>query len=106
MKKNMQTLSKAEERIMAIIWLEGGEVYTATKLLEGLETKFGIKRARTTLATFLTRMQAKGYISSEREGRCSIIKALVDKDDYIAMKLQNMKEVFDLSPDKIYDLAE
>ena len=84
-------LTKAEEQIMQIIWNLGkGTVQDILK-------QFGSEKpARTTVATILSILENKGFVTHEIEGRTNIYSALVRKDEYSKKQLFGfLKDYFD-----------
>ncbi len=75
-------LTKAEEQIMQVLWNLGeGSVYD---IREGLEEP---KPARTTVATVLSILEKKGYVSHKSIGRNNIYNAVLQKDMYSKSQL-------------------
>ena len=52
------------------------------KLMDTLRDNYQKDYARTTVATFLSRLTTKGYVKTYRVGRTSFSHPLVDKDEY------------------------
>ncbi|WP_029902021.1 BlaI/MecI/CopY family transcriptional regulator [Prevotella sp. 10(H)] len=75
-------LTKAEEQVMQILWtMEEG---TVQDILKGFaETK----PARTTIATILTILEGKDFVTHRTEGRVNIYKALISKESYSKKQL-------------------
>ncbi|MGN0514030.1 MAG: BlaI/MecI/CopY family transcriptional regulator [Lachnospiraceae bacterium] len=76
-----KNLSAAETLIMKTIWDIGGDVALGT-LIDTLNTKYNKGYARTTVATFLTKLSAKGFIKSYRKGKLSFIRVLKSEEEY------------------------
>ncbi|WP_459602824.1 BlaI/MecI/CopY family transcriptional regulator [Dysgonomonas reticulitermitis] len=75
-------LTKAEEQIMQILWMmEEGTVQDILK--EFVDPK----PARTTIATVLSILENKNFVTHRSEGRLNIYKALVAKEDYSKKQL-------------------
>lgn len=75
-------LTKAEEQIMQILWtMEEGTVQDILK--EFVDSK----PARTTIATVLSILENKNFVTHRSEGRLNIYKALVAKEDYSKKQL-------------------
>ncbi|MFT4223649.1 BlaI/MecI/CopY family transcriptional regulator [Dysgonomonas sp.] len=75
-------LTKAEEQIMQILWtMEEGIVQDILK--EFVDSK----PARTTIATVLSILENKNFVTHRSEGRLNIYKALVAKEDYSKKQL-------------------
>lgn len=88
-------LTKAELFIMKIIWDAESEV-TMKYLTDELKERYQREYARTTIATFLSRMEGKGYVHQERRGKYTYITAIKDEKEYQeAMLLDTMDLWFD-----------
>ena len=70
-----EELSACEAPIMKIIW----------ELTKQLNLQYGKEYARTTVVTFLTRLAGKGYVTTERRGRISYVRAVKSEQDYKQM---------------------
>jgi predicted transcriptional regulator len=92
-KKMTLQLTKAEEQIMKILWkLERG---TVQSMLEKFEPP---KPARTTVATILSILENKGFITHENAGKMNIYFPLVKKEEYSKFQLSGiMKNYFNNS---------
>ncbi|MDR1882129.1 MAG: BlaI/MecI/CopY family transcriptional regulator [Prevotella sp.] len=83
-------LTKAEEQIMRILWTmkEG----TVQDILKGFT---GNKPARTTIATILTILEGKNFVSHRTESRVNIYSASVSKENYSRKQLSGfVKDYF------------
>lgn len=76
-----KNLSESETLIMKAIWDIGGDVPLGV-LIEKLNTDSEKDYARTTIATFLTKLSAKGFVKSYRVGRVSFIRVLKTEEEY------------------------
>ncbi|MDR1091849.1 MAG: BlaI/MecI/CopY family transcriptional regulator [Prevotella sp.] len=75
-------LTKAEEQIMQILWtMKEGTVQDILK--EFVDSK----PARTTIATVLSILENKNFVTHRSGGRRNIYKALVAKEDYSKKQL-------------------
>jgi len=75
-------LTKAEEQIMQILWtMEEGTVQDILKEFNDS------KPARTTIATVLSILENKKFVSHRSEGRSNIYKALITKEEYSKKQL-------------------
>ncbi|WP_235964397.1 BlaI/MecI/CopY family transcriptional regulator [Pedobacter gandavensis] len=78
-------LTKAEEQIMQALWeLEQGTVQDIRDRLEEA------KPARTTVATVLTILENKGFVSHISQGRANIYKPLISKEGYSKSQLSGL----------------
>ncbi len=75
-------LTKAEEQIMQILWtIEEGTVQDILKEFKDS------KPARTTIATVLSILESKDFVSHRSEGRSNLYKALIPKEEYSKKQL-------------------
>lgn len=74
-------LSACEMLIMKVVWDYDGDI-PLKDLMANLKDDYNKDYARTTVATFLTRLRNKGYIETYRKGRASFTHALKDQDEY------------------------
>lgn len=92
-------LSRTEEKLMKLIW-DHGEDISVQELIASIKSNYGIEYARTTVVTFLGRMNEKGYTSTWRRGRNSYVHALVSLEEY---REELLKEVYEFWFDKNYE---
>lgn len=78
-----EPLSACEAMIMKVIWDQKGDV-SVPDLINLIQERYQKDYKRTTVVTFLSRLAAKGFISSHRAGRISYIHAEKSEDDYTA----------------------
>ena len=72
-------ISDSEMKIMDLIWQAGRPVTTAwitQRLGDGIEWK------ATTILTFLARLEEKGCLTVEKQGRQNLYRAAVSREDY------------------------
>ena len=75
----MQKLPEAELEIMLALWQATGQVPRTY-----FEQKLAHRRWNTnTVNTMLSRLQEKGFVAAERNGREKVYHALVKQDDYL-----------------------
>lgn len=74
MKKN--NISSAELEIMQVLWLYDRSV--SVQEVHKHITKWAYK----TVATLLMRLQEKGAVSVEKQGKVNYYKALIDREEY------------------------
>lgn len=74
-------LSACETVIMKAVWDYEGDI-PLQKLMDALKNDYGRDYARTTVATFLTRLANKGFVETYRKGRISFTHALKDEYEY------------------------
>lgn len=80
--KGAEKLSDCEEMIMDIIWHEPKEPDLMT-ITEKANKKYGKNWKIQTVATFLSRLEKKGWIYIYRIGRYSHYRALIEFNNYL-----------------------
>ncbi len=81
----MKTLTKAEERVMQILWkLENAFTKDIIALFEKNKPSY------TTVATVLTILEQKGFVSHEKIGNSKKYSAIVSKESYSQFALNGM----------------
>ncbi len=84
-------LTKAEEQIMQILWTLGEA--TVQDILKEFVTE---KPARTTIATILSILETKEFVTHRTDGRSNVYGAIVRKEDYSKKQLFGfLKNYFD-----------
>lgn len=85
----MKYLTPREQEIMRILWNQGNDM-AEIELKTYLYTRTDKEYARTTLATFLMKIEQKGYISKYRKGRNSYVHAEITADEFLQNELQTL----------------
>lgn len=99
-------LSRTEEKLMKLVW-DHGEDISVQELIAAIKVKYGVEYARTTVVTFLGRMNEKGYISTWRRGRNSYVHALVSLEEYRKNLIKEVYEFwFDKNFEKMLDMMQ
>ena len=80
-------LSECEAIIMKTIWDEGEDI-SLSDLTDRLREHYGKEYARTTLVTFLLRMNGKGFVKTYRIGRKSYVTATRSEEEYKQKRLE------------------
>lgn len=83
----MKRLPDSELEIMMIIW-ELDRPVTRFEIEEQLDEER--KLSPTTILSFLSRLQEKGFLEVQKEGKNNIYKALIDKDSYMQKESRNI----------------
>lgn len=73
--------TNSEMILMKVIWDAEGEI-SMKYLADELREKYGRDYARTTIVTFLSRLEAKGFIHQERRGRYAYITAVKSEKEF------------------------
>lgn len=97
----MKRLPDSELELMMIIW-ELDKPVTRTEIEEKMA--FDRKLSPTTILSFLSRLQEKGFLAMEKEGRNNVYIALIDREIYIQKESWNvLKRLYDNSPKKFLE---
>jgi len=91
-------LGDLERAVMEVLWAAPGPV-TAKQILAGLD---GGNLAMTTVLTVLSRLERKGVVSRERDGRAHTYQSTASRADHVA---ELMREVLGSTPDRAAALA-
>ena len=85
MAAQLGTLPDAELKVIEVLWELGP--CTVRQAQEQLD-----RWAYTTVQTLLTRLEAKGYVASDRRGAAHIFRPLVSRDALIRHRLRDLVE--------------
>ena len=97
----MKRLPDSELELMMIIW-ELDKPVTRTEIEEKMASDR--KLSPTTILSFLSRLQEKGFLAMEKEGKNNVYIALIDKEIYIQKESWNvLKRLYDNSPKKFLE---
>lgn len=97
----MKRLPDSELEIMMIIW-ELDKPVTRTEIEKKMVSDR--KLSPTTILSFLSRLQEKGFLAMEKEGKNNVYIALIDKEIYIQKESWNvLKRLYDNSPKKFLE---
>lgn len=98
----MKRLPDSELEIMMIIW-ELDKPVTRTEIESKMTTDK--KLSPTTILSFLSRLQEKGFLAVEKSGKNNVYIALIDKEIYIQKESWNiLKRLYDNSPKKFLEI--
>lgn len=90
----MQQVSDFELELMKTIWGNGGAALYA-EIVEALDAK-GTPATKNTIISLLSRLIEKGYLSSNKRGRCNTYTALVTESEYQATQTETfLKKVYE-----------
>ena len=87
-----EKLAECEEMIMSILWSSEEDLDLITVTAKAKE-RFGKEWKLQTVATFMTRMEKKKYISIYRIGRYSHYHPVVSLDEYRNWKLMEVRKM-------------
>lgn len=86
-------LSESELRIMKLIWAQGQSI--SFSALMDLLARESEEWKKTTVATFLTRMEDKGVIRSEKQGHAKQYRAAISESEYLESQAKSfLQDVF------------
>lgn len=83
----MKRLPDSELEIMMIIW-DYNKPVTRIDIEEKMEE--GRKLSPTTILSFLSRLQEKGFLEVRKSGKTNVYLALVEKEDYMRTESRNI----------------
>ena len=83
----MKRLPDSELEIMMIIW-ELDKPVTRIEIEERMEK--GKTLSPTTVLSFLSRLQEKGFLEVQKSGKNNVYLALVEKEDYMRTESRNI----------------
>jgi predicted transcriptional regulator len=89
MARQREELSETEQEVLKTLWELGSG--TVREVHEALETQ-GRRRAYTTVLTFLYRLEAKGYASSDKTGLAHVFRPTVSRETLLAQRLTRLVE--------------
>jgi predicted transcriptional regulator len=80
-------VSEAELEVLKVLWQHGPGTVRAVSARLG-----GRPRAYTTVQTLLQRLEAKGYVASDRGGPANVYRAAVSRDDLLSRRLRALAD--------------
>ena len=85
MEHNSVTLSQSEWRVMEALW-------TGPKTLMELVRELGVSAgwAKSTVTTMVRRMEEKGLLSHELQGRAKLFQVAVRREDVVAAETESL----------------
>jgi predicted transcriptional regulator len=86
-------LGTAELEVLKVLWDEGPG--TVRQVLTKMHAR-GRKVAYTTVLTFLTRLEQKGFVASDKSGLAYIYRAAISRNQVSRSRLKNLvREMYD-----------
>lgn len=89
MNEHENVLTASESVIMKVIWNANDDI-ALQNLIEVLNSEHGKNYARTTVVTFLLKLEAKGYVRTYKKGKNSYVHALKSMEGYKDKLLNEM----------------
>ena len=81
---NKEVLTTSEINIMKGVWSSDHDLNIA-ELVDTINRITEKEYARTTIVTFLTRLELKGFVTTVRKGRLSYVHAVIPEEEYKSM---------------------
>ncbi|GLZ80065.1 transcriptional regulator [Actinorhabdospora filicis] len=94
----MARLGELERAVMEVLWTAGRPV-TARAVVDSLPDR---SLAATTVLTVLSRLEAKGFVARDRNGRAHHYRAVAGREEHVAAL---MREALDTAADRGAALA-
>jgi predicted transcriptional regulator len=85
----MKKLPDAELELMMVIWNSEKRI-SRTEIEEQLDSSKNV--AASTILKLLSRLEERGFVKREKEGKINYYSALVDKDKYLKETSRNILE--------------
>lgn len=87
MSRGRGELSEAEQEVLKTLWDLGSA--TVREVQERLQNQ-GRRRAYTTVLTFLGRLEAKGYVDSNKKGLANVFRPVVSRQGLLTQRLTKL----------------
>jgi predicted transcriptional regulator len=87
MAKKREELSDAEQEVLKTLWELGSG--TVREVCEALD-RDGRRRVYTTVLTFLARLEAKGYVASDKQGLAHVFSPIVSREALLSQRLARL----------------
>lgn len=84
-------MSGCETLIMKIVW-DSGEDLSTPEIMDQLKARYEKEYARTTVVTFIHRLANKGFVSTYKRGRVSVVHSLKSQAEYQENLIQKTEE--------------
>jgi BlaI family penicillinase repressor len=86
-----QPISEAEREVLKALWDHGpGTVREINKILHKQRRRW----AYTTVITLLSRLETKGYVSSDKSGFAHVFRAAVSREEMVQQRLTELASEF------------
>jgi BlaI family transcriptional regulator, penicillinase repressor len=86
-----QPISEAERDVLKALWEHGPA--TVREVNDALRQQ-GRRWAHTTVITLLSRLETKGYVSSDKSGFAHVFRATVSREEVVQQHLSGLAEDF------------
>jgi predicted transcriptional regulator len=84
------SISEAELEVLKILWEHTAA--TVRDVSAELERQGHQRRAYTTVQTLLQRLEAKGYVTSDKGGQAKVYRAAVSREDLVNRRLRQLAD--------------
>lgn len=91
MSEKLERLPDSELAVMQVIWTEETPIGSG-RVVQILEQERGWTRS--TVQVLLKRLEEKGFLGCEREGRLKLYRPLVAREDYVSKETKTFLEHF------------
>ena len=91
--KHIKRLPSAELNIMLILW-QTNQPVTSTYVMNQLEASQNKKLAITSVLTLLSRLNEKGFVHIEKNGKSNVYTPLISEETYSRLESQTVLERF------------
>ena len=91
MKEKLERLPDSELAVMQVIWQEETPIGSG-KVVKILEQERGWTRS--TVQVLLKRLEEKGFLGCEREGRLKLYHPLIPREEYVSKETKRFLEHF------------
>ena len=85
------SISEAERDVLKALWEQGSGT---VRHIQAVLRKQGRRWAYTTVITLLHRLEAKGYVASDKSGFAHVFKAAVSREDVVHQRLAALADEF------------
>ena len=102
MKEKLRRLPDSELAVMQALWRADAPL-TRPELDAALTHR---EWAATTVVALLARLEGKGFIAREKQGRGYLYRALVTQDAYLAAESRTLHDADALTPNDIAELED
>lgn len=106
MSMNKAVITRAEERVMDILWESDVEL-NLPEIVAKVNEKYQTNLAPQTISTFLARLCKKGHIAMARSGRTFYYHTCISRDTYLTLVFDGYCQMFfDGDKKKLVDFLE
>lgn len=89
MEQELRRLPDAELEVMQALWERKDYPVSSAEIMEGVAGK---RWQAATLLKLLSRLEERGFVQREKDGRSNLYRPLVSKHDYLAVESRSFLE--------------